>query len=142
MAAASSPTLLAAVEGEILVEHYYYTINPENEVDVEMFRDDAQIIAVGPDGALIGGISGLNVEARVEAWRGEPRRQTGWDDMAEVNIASPTGTLLLWGALGSEPEWKGEEVNLAEDGPGTYRLRVYRKNGEPERHLIQAWGVR
>lgn len=39
MPAVSSPTLLAAVEGEVLVEHDYYTISPENEGDVKMFRD-------------------------------------------------------------------------------------------------------
>jgi hypothetical protein len=140
------PTLVEAVDGRVFVDHYFYVINPDNDVQEALPdpRDSPyESIDVGLDGAMVICYSGGGwVDVRVEFWHGEPERQTGWHDSVEVDLRSTTGDAQVWGAMGDEPEWKGEPVNVAHDGPGTYRLRLYRQGEEyHERHLIQSWRV-
>ncbi|MDA0633637.1 hypothetical protein OUY22_09425 [Nonomuraea sp. MCN248] len=96
-------------------------------------------IGVARSAALIGHVEDVvDLCLTVKALRtAPPRRTAGWDQVTEVPIVSPTGRLTV-------PEMDDGEVgagapmpNLAIEGKGRYRLRVYvRVRDAGEEHLV------
>ncbi|MGI5268416.1 hypothetical protein ACQEUU_04640 [Nonomuraea sp. CA-218870] len=96
-------------------------------------------IGVARSAALIGHVEDVvDLCLTVKALRtAPPRRTAGWDQVTEVPIVSPAGRLTV-------PEMGDGEVgagapmpNLAIEGKGRYRLRVYvRVRDAGEEHLV------
>ena len=75
--------------------------------------------------------------------------QHDWDEIADISMESTTGSLGMTRLMSDPPQDLG---NLAWQGPGHYRLRVYTRgrdtnidgvaNGEPvEDYLLQIWSA-
>ncbi|MGW0803908.1 hypothetical protein [Nonomuraea sp. NPDC002799] len=128
----------------------YYVLDDRDEsshqgADVHAAIDDGFIDAAGSSAVVMTYGENETICVTVKAFTtAPPRRLRGWDDVAEVGIASVSGRLIV-PELG---EWDDggalkELPSLAIGGPGHYRMRVYARHREhagadlpAEEHLI------
>ncbi|MEU6790555.1 hypothetical protein ABZ907_02545 [Nonomuraea wenchangensis] len=106
----------------------------------KLYGGDDDLVTVDGSSALIGHIADVaDLCLTVKAFRAAPPRRTaGWQQVEEVPIVSRSGRLTV-------PEMGGGEVgagapmpNLAINGKGRYRLRVYVRADDAgeEQHLV------
>ncbi|NJP23562.1 hypothetical protein OHB01_38785 [Microbispora hainanensis] len=126
----------------------YLVYDPEDEAAEEtaeqamdrVFDDDAGIGVAG-SAVLVGHVADVaDVCLTVKAFRTPPPRRTaGWDQVNEVPIVSRSGRLTVPDiSEGGEVGAGAPMPNLAINGKGRYRLRVYVRvdDSEEEEHLI------
>ncbi|MEW2350887.1 hypothetical protein AB0904_24850 [Streptomyces sp. NPDC006684] len=84
-----------------------------------------------------------------------PDESQSWEDVTELDYTSTLGTAHLTACMGPDEDsddMDAYEVNLASNGPGTYRTRLHargrdinpdgvQEDGEPvaEHYLLQVW---
>ncbi|MEV0591386.1 hypothetical protein [Nonomuraea cavernae] len=124
----------------------YLVHDPEDETAdgameqaMDELYDDSTLIGVAGSTALIGHVEDVvDLCLTVKAFRtAPPLRTAGWDQVNEVSIVSRSGRLTV-------PEMDDGEVgagapmpNLAIEGKGRYRLRVYVRVADAgEEHLV------
>lgn len=102
---------------------------------------------LGPGAQLVTGVASGPVTITLDSARAAPARlETGWVDIAEFSVEVQEGPLQLLGHFDT-PE--ASASRLDEQGPGTYRIRVYGRGrdtaydevvSEPtEDYLIISW---
>ncbi|MEV0236390.1 hypothetical protein [Nonomuraea sp. NPDC050786] len=109
------------------------------------------LVAAWPDAVVIlTGIHTRAVNVTVELHNSPPAidHDRDWDEIADISLESTTGRLGLTGLMLDPPEGFG---NLAWQGSGHYRLRVYARGrdtriggvaDEPvEDYLLQIWSA-
>ncbi|WP_285589060.1 hypothetical protein [Herbidospora sp. NBRC 101105] len=124
----------------------YYVHDPKDErgetlaeqAIERLYEDDAQVGVAGSS-VLVGHIEDvIDLCLTVKAFRtAPPLRLAGWDQVTEVPITTPHGHLTVPEAGGGDVGANAPMPNLAIEGKGRYRLRVYvRLNGGDEEHLV------
>ncbi|CUW33345.1 hypothetical protein [Streptomyces reticuli] len=99
------------------------------------------------DATVHTGIHTGDVDVTVTAHRQPPPPDAGeWEEIAEISLHSPTGTLQVTPLMTDLDE---DLPNLAAAGPGTYRLRVHARGRDQavdlapdtitEHYLLQCW---
>ncbi|MFF0774510.1 hypothetical protein ACFYUK_36875 [Nonomuraea wenchangensis] len=105
----------------------------------KLYGDD-DLVTVDGSSALIGHIADVSdVCLTVKALRAAPPRRTaGWQQVEEVPIVSRTGRLTVPERGGGEVGAGAPMPNLAINGKGRYRLRVYVRTDDAgeEQHLV------
>ncbi|MBN6055081.1 hypothetical protein JYK22_24305, partial [Nonomuraea sp. RK-328] len=127
-------------------DHGYLVHDPQDEAADEAAEqatdelyDDSALIGVAGSAVLVGHVEDVaDLCLTVKAFRtAPPQRTAGWDQVNEVPIVSRSGRLTV-------PEMGEGEVgagapmpNLAIEGKGRYRVRVYVRVGDRgEEHLV------
>ncbi|MEU7000107.1 hypothetical protein [Nonomuraea sp. NPDC046570] len=123
------------------------TAKSDDHADLESAFDDGLVHAAGTSAVVLTGEE-YAICVTVKAFgAAPPLRLKGWDQVTEVGIRSRSGRLVL-----PPNQEDGEEPtapalpNMAADGPGHYRLRVYTREMDPRdddgpytEHLIVAF---
>ncbi|WP_062344139.1 hypothetical protein [Herbidospora yilanensis] len=127
-------------------DYGYFVLDPKDErgetlaeqaID-RLYKDDAQVGAAGSS-VLVGHIDDvIDLCLTVKAFRAAPPlRLAGWDQVTEVPITTPTGHLTVPEADGGDVGANAPMPNLAIEGKGRYRLRVYVRLADAgEEHLV------
>ncbi|TYB64242.1 hypothetical protein FXF51_21120 [Nonomuraea sp. PA05] len=99
--------------------------DPANEDGVE--HDYDGLLAAGETGVAVRTIGGRGLCVTVKAFgEAPPLRLKGWQEVAEVGVTSRSGRLAVPVLRPGGEEGAGRALpNLAIDGPGHYRVRVY-----------------
>lgn len=103
------------------------------------------LLTVEGSGVSVGTIRQGNVCVTVKAFlHAPPLRLKGWTEVAEVGVTSRSGRLVVPSAQPGGMDGAARPLpNLAIEGPGRYRVRVYARAGDDsptilptERHLV------
>ncbi len=126
-------------------DYGYFVHDPEDEAGdtradqaVERLYDDNTQVGVAGSAVLVGHLEDvIDLCLTVKAFRtAPPLRLAGWDQVTEVPITTPTGNLTVPEADGGDVGANAPMPNLAIEGKGRYRLRVYVRLAEEEEHLV------
>ncbi|TKK90064.1 DUF2339 domain-containing protein [Herbidospora galbida] len=126
-------------------DYGYYVHDPKDkagetraEQAIERLYDDKSQIGVAGSSVLVGHLEDvIDLCLTVKAFRtAPPLRLAGWDQVTEVPITTPTGHLTVPEADGGDVGAYAPIPNLAIEGKGRYRLRVYVRIREDEEHLV------
>ncbi|WP_030455603.1 hypothetical protein [Herbidospora cretacea] len=126
-------------------DYGYYVHDPKDdrgetlaEQAIERLYDDDAQVGVAGSSVLVGHLEDvIDLCLTVKAFRtAPPLRLAGWDQVTEVPITTPTGNLTVPEADGGDVGANAPMPNLAIEGKGRYRLRVYVRLAEEEEHLV------
>ncbi|BCM71182.1 hypothetical protein EASAB2608_06516 [Streptomyces sp. EAS-AB2608] len=141
---------LTTGQGPVGVHYHQFLVTDPGGPVAEDETDASHTGLVGitaGDATVHTGIHTGDVDVTVTAHRQPPPPDAGeWEEIAEISLHSPTGTLQVTPLMTDLDE---DLPDLAAAGPGTYRLRVHARGRDQavdlapdtitEHYLLQCW---